>query len=200
MNSYSNTELALFRKGLKFICGVDEAGRGPLAGPVVAAAVIFPPDITIEGIDDSKRLSPLNRQKLSAVIQQKALTYSLAFASPQEIDNLNILQATRLAMKRAVGKLNPPPDFCLIDGYPLYDWDFPHIGVIKGDQKCFTIAAASILAKTHRDNLLINLHQLYPQYGFDHHKGYPTKAHRHALALYGPCPVHRMTFQLLERR
>lgn len=199
MDTFTSLELSLWSRGLKLICGVDEAGRGPLAGPVVAAAVVFNPDTMIPGVADSKRLSPHRRMNLTFEIREKALCWAIGVKSAGEIDRLNILEATRLAMKSAVGKLSPTPDFCLVDGYPIPGWKQPHEGVIKGDNKCFTIAAASILAKVHRDELMCELHQSYPQYGFDRHKGYPTEAHRRALSEHGPCPVHRLSFRLLPK-
>ena len=197
MNTFSKYELSSIPPDIKLFCGVDEAGRGPLAGPVVAAAVIFPSDVKLEGIADSKTLTPAKRESLTGEITIKAIAWGIGTASPEEIDAMNILEASRLAMKRAVSELNPHPEFCLIDGYPIPDWDFPYKGIIKGDAKCFTIAAASILAKVHRDKLMAELHKIYPVYGFDRHKGYPTEAHREALRIHGPCPVHRKSFNLL---
>ena len=197
MDSFSQYELTLIPPGTTLFCGVDEAGRGPLAGPVVAAAVIFPQDIILPGINDSKVLSPEKRLILKGEITLKAIAWGIGTASAWEIDEMNILEASRLAMKRAVKELNPVPGFGLIDGYPVPDWDFPHEGVIKGDSKCFTIAAASILAKVHRDNIMVKMHEQYPDYGFDRHKGYPTEAHRQALKKHGPCKEHRMSFNLL---
>ena len=197
MNTFSKYELSCIPPGVKFFCGVDEAGRGPLAGPVVAAAVIFPANVRLEGIDDSKALTPERREILTGEITMKASAWGIGIATHEEIDSMNILEASRLAMKRAVAELNPQPEFCLIDGWSIPDWDFPHEGIIKGDSKCFTIAAASILAKVHRDNLMAEFHKTYPVYGFDRHKGYPTEAHRDALRKHGPCPIHRKTFNLL---
>lgn len=196
MRTFTEFELSLFAEGYEYIAGVDESGRGPLAGPVTAAAVIFPRSILIPGVDDCKRLLPGKRDLLVEKIRAKALNWSIGTASVEEIDELNILQASRLAMKRAVEGLALKPDICLADGFPIPDWERKHIGVIKGDRLCFTIAAASILAKTHRDNLMRELHRCYPQYSFHRHKGYPTQAHRQAIIRFGTCPAHRQTFNL----
>ncbi len=179
------------------IAGVDEAGRGPLAGPVTAAAVIFPADIVIKDIDDSKKLKAVVREHLAKEIKLKAISWAVGQASVEEIDRLNILGATRLAMTRAIEKLNIRPGLCLVDGYSHPGWHIRHIGVVKGDQRCFTIAAASILAKVYRDNYMLELHYRFPYYGFDRHKGYPTISHREAILKYGPCEFHRKSFRLL---
>lgn len=181
-------------KGYKSICGVDEAGRGPLAGPVCAAAVILPPDTIIEGVNDSKKLSEKKREALYDVIKEQALSYSIAFASVEEIEELNILQATMVAMKRAVEGLDIPADFAMIDGNRLPQLDIPAEFVIKGDANSMSIAAASILAKVTRDRLCAEYDRDYPQYGFAKHKGYGTKLHREAILKYGPCKIHRMSF------
>lgn len=180
--------------GFQYICGVDEAGRGPLAGPVCAAAVILPTDVDIPGLNDSKKLSDKKRRELFPVICEKAIAYSIAFADYKEIDEINILQATYLAMERAIEKLSVKPDFALIDGNRAKDFGLPLETVVGGDGRSASIAAASILAKVTRDDCMLKLAEDYPQYGFEVHKGYGTKAHYEALAEYGPCPIHRMTF------
>lgn len=177
------------------VCGVDEAGRGPLAGPVYAAAVILPPDRPIEGLNDSKKLSEKKREALYDIIVERAVAYCIASASVAEIEEYNILGATYLAMTRAVQGLSVPPDLALIDGNRMP----PHLGVtaqtvIKGDAQSESIAAASILAKVTRDRLLVEMDARYPQYGFAIHKGYGTKAHTAAIKEYGPCPEHRLSF------
>lgn len=181
--------------GFKNICGIDEAGRGPLAGPVYAAAVILPLGLEIYGLNDSKKLSEKKREQLFPVICEKALAYSVGFATEQEIDEINILNATFLAMKRAVEGLKIKPDYALVDGnrYPKIGGVTEEI-VIKGDAKSMSIAAASILAKVSRDRFMLKLHEQYPEYQFDKHKGYGTKAHYEALKKYGISPVHRRTF------
>ncbi|MBC8276766.1 MAG: ribonuclease HII [FCB group bacterium] len=197
VNTYTELELSYFESRGRVIAGIDEAGRGPLAGPVIAAAVIFDHGTVIGGIADSKKLSPSKRERLSIVVKEKALCWAVGEATVREIDEMNILEASRLAMKRAAVALAHKPDFCLVDGWSLPGWDFPHEGVIKGDRKCFTIAAASIIAKHYRDEIMIRLDNEFPQYGFARHKGYPTLLHREAIRKYGPCPIHRMTFKLL---
>ena len=183
-----------FAEGFPCVCGVDEAGRGPLAGPVCAAAVILPPHAMIPGLNDSKKLSDKKRRELFPLIQQQAIAYGIAFASQEEIDKINILQATFLAMKRALEQLTVTPDLALIDGNRMTDFGLPARTVVKGDSLSASIAAASILAKVSRDDLMLEMAREYPQYGFEVHKGYGTKAHYDALRLYGPCPIHRQTF------
>ena len=179
-------------KGFKYICGVDEAGRGPLAGPVCAAAVILPENLIIEGVNDSKKISEKKREQLYDIITQKALAWSVAFSSVDEIEQLNILGATYLAMTRAVNGLKLSADYALIDGNRIPPQiAVPVETVVKGDSKSFSIAAASILAKVTRDRLLIEYNEQYPQYGFLQHKGYGTKAHIQAIKKYGPCDIHR---------
>lgn len=187
-------EESLFSQGFRLICGVDEAGRGPLAGPVCAAAVILPPHLEIPGLDDSKKLTDKRRRELMPIIQEKAVAYGIAFASHTEIDQINILQATFLAMERALAQLSVQPDFVLIDGNREKDFGLPVKTVVKGDSLSANIAAASILAKVTRDDFMEEKAKEYPQYGFEIHKGYGTKAHYAALTDYGPCPIHRMTF------
>ena len=180
--------------GLNFICGVDEAGRGPLAGPVCAAAVILPEHLQIPGLNDSKKLTDKKRRELFPVIQEQAIAYGIGLASESEIDEINILQATFLAMRRALEQLTVRPEIALIDGNRETDFGLPVKTVVKGDSLSANIAAASILAKVTRDNLMMELAQQYPEYGFEIHKGYGTKAHYEALRTYGPCPIHRKTF------
>ena len=187
-------ENELIEQGYKSICGVDEAGRGPLAGPVCAAAVILKPNDIIEGVNDSKKLTEKKREMLYDIIKERAVSYSIAFATVEEIEELNILNATMLAMKRAVEGLSVPADYAIIDGNKTPNLQIPCNYVIKGDAKSMSIAAASILAKVTRDRLLLEYAEQYPEYQFEKHKGYGTKAHREVLLEYGPCPVHRLSF------
>lgn len=180
--------------GLQLICGVDEAGRGPLAGPVCAAAVILPEHLQIPGLTDSKKLTDKKRRELLPQIQEQAVAYGIGLASEAEIDEINILQATFLAMRRALDQLRVRPELALIDGNRETDFGLPVKTVVKGDSLSANIAAASILAKVTRDNLMVEMAKQYPEYGFDIHKGYGTKAHYDALRQYGPCPIHRKTF------
>ena len=182
-------------KGYKAICGVDEAGRGPLAGPVCAAAVIFPEGVVVEGVNDSKKLSPKKREELFDKIKENALAYNIAYASVEEIEELNILNAAMLAMKRAVEGLSEKADIILIDGNKTpYFNDIPCRAIVKGDALSHSIAAASILAKVTRDRLMVEYDGQYPGYGFAVHKGYGTKAHYAAIDKLGLCPIHRRTF------
>ena len=183
-----------YGSGIQVICGVDEAGRGPLAGPVCAAAVILPKHLEIPGLTDSKKLSDKKRRELFPLIQEQAVAYGIGFASEREIDEINILQATFLAMKRALAQLNGQADFALIDGNRETDFGLPVKTVVKGDSLSANIAAASVLAKVTRDNIMTEMANQYPEYGFEIHKGYGTKAHYEALRTYGPCPIHRKTF------
>ena len=183
-----------YAKGVSVICGVDEAGRGPLAGPVCAAAVILPPHLEIPGLNDSKKLTDKRRRELMPVIKEQALAYGIAFATEQEIDELNILQATFLAMERAIRQLNINPDLALIDGNREKDFGLPVQTVIKGDSRSANIAAASVLAKVTRDDLMLEMAEKYPQYEFEVHKGYGTRKHYDALREFGPSPIHRMSF------
>ena len=187
-------EDSLYENGVQIICGVDEAGRGPLAGPVCAAAVILPPHTVIPGLNDSKKLTDKRRRELYPLIKEKALAYGIAFADHGEIDKINILQATYLAMERAIGQLSVRPDIALIDGNRAKDFGLPVKTVVHGDSLSANIAAASILAKVTRDDVMLLMAEDYPQYSFEVHKGYGTKAHYEALAQHGPCPIHRMTF------
>ena len=183
-----------YAEGFHVICGVDEAGRGPLAGPVCAAAVILPPHTRIPGLNDSKKLTDKKRRELFPVICEQAVAYGIGMATEQEIDEINILQATFLAMQRAMDGLQVRPDLALIDGDRQKDFGLPVKTVVKGDSLSANIAAASVLAKVTRDDLMIRQAEQFPEYGFEIHKGYGTKAHYAALEQYGPSPIHRMTF------
>lgn len=187
-------EQAHYAKGMQYICGVDEAGRGPLAGPVCAAAVILPANIDIPGLNDSKKLTDKKRRELMPIIKEKAISYGIALVDHTVIDEINILQATLLAMEQAIAKLHIKPDLALIDGNRAKDFGVPAITVVHGDSLSASIAAASVLAKVTRDDLMTEMAHKYPDYGFDIHKGYGTKAHYQALETTGPCPIHRMTF------
>ena len=187
-------EDSLYEQGIEVICGVDEAGRGPLAGPVCAAAVILPPHLDIPGLDDSKKLTDKRRRELMPIIKEQAIAYGIGVASQQEIDEINILQATFLAMERAMAQLNGKADFALIDGNREKDFGLPVMTVVNGDGRSANIAAASILAKVSRDDYMDEIAKQYPEYGFETHKGYGTKAHYEALRTYGHCPLHRITF------
>lgn len=181
-------------KGYKSVCGVDEAGRGPLAGPVCAAAVILPEDVIIDGVNDSKKLSEKKRESLFDVIREQALSYSIAYATVDKIEEINILNATMLAMRRAINGLEIKADYAMIDGNKIPPIDIDAECIVKGDAKSMSIACASILAKVSRDRLLYKYAEEYPMYGFDKHKGYGTKVHREAILKYGPCPYHRKSF------
>lgn len=181
-------------KGYKSVCGVDEAGRGPLAGPVCAASVILPEGVIIDGVNDSKKLSEKKRESLFDVIREQALSYSIAYATVDEIEEINILNATMLAMRRAIDGLEIKADYAMIDGNKIPPIDIDAECIVKGDAKSMSIACASILAKVSRDRLLYKYAEEYPMYGFDKHKGYGTKVHREAILKYGPCPYHRKSF------
>ena len=188
-------ENAAKSKGFKLVCGVDEAGRGPLAGPVCAAAVILPEDAVIEGLNDSKKLSEKKREALYDVIKEKAIAFCVAYGTLEEIETLNILQATFLAMNRAIDGLAVKPDFALIDGNRVpKDIKIPCETVVKGDGKSMSVAAASVLAKVTRDRLMLEYDKKYPEYDFKKHKGYGTKEHTELIKKYGPCEIHRMSF------
>ena len=187
-------EQSFYEKGYNVICGVDEAGRGPLAGPVCAAAVILPANIEIPGLDDSKKLSDKKRRELLPIIKEKAIAYGVAFADHREIDEINILQATYLAMERAIAMLEVKPNLALIDGNRAKDFGIPVETVVHGDSLSASIAAASVLAKVTRDDYMLEMAKTYPEYGFEVHKGYGTKAHYAVLTERGPCPIHRMSF------
>ena len=180
--------------GLRLICGVDEAGRGPLAGPVCAAAVILPEHLQIPGLNDSKKLTDKKRRELFPIIQEQAVAWGIGLASETEIDEINILQATFLAMRRALEQLNARPEIALIDGNRETDFGLPVKTVVKGDSLSANIAAASVLAKVTRDNIMTEMANQYQKYDFEIHKGYGTKAHYEALRTYGPCSIHRKTF------
>ena len=194
MSDMWKIEQSHYDAGVKLICGVDEAGRGPLAGPVCAAAVILPPNIEIPGLNDSKKLSDKKRRELYPIIKEKAIAYGIAFADHQEIDQINILQATYLAMERAIEQLSVKPELALIDGNRAKDFGIPVETVIHGDSLSASIAAASVLAKVKRDDYMLKMAEQYPGYDFEIHKGYGTKAHYAALAAHGPSPIHRMSF------
>lgn len=181
-------------QGFTTVCGVDEAGRGPLAGPVYAAAVILPPGLVIEGVNDSKKLSEKKREALFPIICEQALAFGIGYATEEEIDIYNILQATYMAMRRAVEALPVPADYALIDGNRMPPLSIPGETIIKGDALSMSIAAASILAKVSRDRVMLEAAKEYPQYGFEKHKGYGTAAHVQALREWGPCPLHRKSF------
>ena len=187
-------ENGYFAEGVKVICGVDEAGRGPLAGPVCAAAVILPANLEIPGLTDSKKLTDKKRRELFPVIKEQAVAFGIGFATEQEIDEINILQATFLAMQRALDQLEVKPELALIDGNREKDFGIPVKTVVKGDSLSANIAAASVLAKVTRDDLMVEMEEKYPEYGFEVHKGYGTKAHYAALTEKGPSEIHRMTF------
>lgn len=195
MNELWKYEHAAYQEGIDLVCGVDEAGRGPLAGPVCAAAVILPRDLEIEGLNDSKKLSDKRRRALYEVITEQAISYGIAMVDEKVIDEINILQATFLAMRQAVLQLSEKPALALVDGNREPDFgDIPIKTIIKGDSLSANIAAASILAKVTRDRFMEEQDALYPEYGFAVHKGYGTRAHYDALRQYGPCPIHRRTF------
>ena len=187
-------ENSLYSNGFKVICGVDEAGRGPLAGPVCAAAVILPEDLEIPGLTDSKKLTDKKRRELFPIIKEQAIAYGIGLASHEEIDEINILQATYLAMERALAQLAVKPDIAMIDGNRAKDFGLPVRTVVKGDSLSMNIAAASILAKVTRDDLMLEMAEKYPEYGFEVHKGYGTKAHYEALRQHGASAIHRKTF------
>ena len=189
-----NQETTLKTKGYKHICGVDEAGRGPLAGPVVAAAVIMPTGYRNELINDSKQLSAIQREQLFIEISNNALTYAVGVITPSKIDEMGILKATKSCMRQAINKLDPRPDFILTDAVPVNIMDIPQMPIIKGDEKVFCIAAASIIAKVHRDHLMVKYDKKYPNYSFGNHMGYGTEIHLKAIKKHGACPIHRMTF------
>ena len=187
-------ENSLYAEGYKMVCGVDEAGRGPLAGPVCAAAVILPKGLELPGLNDSKKLTDKKRRELFPIIKEQAVAYGIGMASHEEIDRINILQATYLAMERAIAQLDGKTDFALIDGNRAKDFGLPVRTVVKGDSLSASIAAASILAKVTRDDLMLEMAEKYPEYGFEVHKGYGTKAHYEALRNHGHSPIHRVTF------
>lgn len=189
-------ERDLWAAGKTYIAGIDEAGRGPLAGPVVAAAVIFPKSVYIPGVNDSKKLKASRREEVKEQIDSEALAVGIGIVHEGEIDRINILQATYIAMRKAVGCLSVQPQHLLIDGMPLPDKIYPQTAVIKGDQVCFSIAAASIIAKVTRDRMMEEYHEMFPEYGFDKHKGYGTKQHVATIRTHGLCPIHRRSFKI----
>lgn len=181
-------------KDCQAICGIDEAGRGPLAGPVVAGAVILPEDVEILYLNDSKKLSAARREELYEEIKERAICYGVGIASPERIDQINILQATYEAMRDAIAALMPAPDLLLVDAVHIPEVETKQVGIIKGDAKSVSIAAASIIAKVTRDHMMMEMDALYPEYGFAGHKGYGAAKHIEAIKKYGPCPIHRRTF------
>jgi ribonuclease HII len=187
-------ETTLWQQGVTRIAGVDEAGRGPLAGPVVAAAVIFPPGFFLAGVDDSKRLSAEKREQFYPQILRSCLTHGVGIVAVEEIDRINIYQAAMLAMRQALAQLDPAAQHVLVDGRRIPNLNLPQTAIVKGDGLSFTIGAASIVAKVVRDRLMRDYHRQFPQYGFDRHKGYPTPAHLAALRQYGACEIHRRSF------
>lgn len=193
-NNLYQFEEELYDNGYHLICGVDEAGRGPLAGPVVVASCILPPFLRIKGINDSKKLSAKKREELYKIIVKQAIDYKIVFVSNEDVDKYNIYQATKKGMLEAVSKLKVQPDYALIDAMPLHELELNHDSIIHGDARCASIAAASILAKVTRDHYMEKMDVKYPNYGFKKHKGYPTKDHLEALEKYGPCKIHRKTY------
>ncbi len=188
-------EKELMTSGYTSIAGVDEAGRGPLAGPVVAAAAILPPCFPSDGVNDSKKLTHRQRERLFDRIHEQATAVGVGIVDVEVIDRINILQAALLAMVKAVAGLQPQPQYLLIDGKFGIDADVPQQAIVKGDSRSISVAAASIVAKVTRDRIMQRYHDTYPQFGFDRHKGYPTRAHKAAIAQYGPCAIHRRTFR-----
>lgn len=204
MNDHNDANLYRFEEelydmGFHNICGVDEVGRGPLAGDVVVCACILPPFLRINGINDSKKLTEKKRNELYDIIIKEAIAYEVVFISVDDIDNLNIYQATKKGMLTAIEKLKVKPDHCLIDAMPLSELDIEHTSIIHGDARCASIAAASIIAKVTRDRYMDELDKKYPEYGFKKHKGYATKMHLEALEKYGPCDIHRKTFSPVNK-
>lgn len=189
-------ERQLWRVGRRYVAGVDEAGRGPLAGPVVAAAVMFPTDVWIPGVDDSKRLSPSKREELFSEIRDHAISLGVGIVDRSVIDAINIREASLIAMKSALSQLKPQPEYVLVDGNYFRSSSVPFETIVHGDAKVFSIAAASIAAKVIRDRLMQDLHLRYPEYGFDRHKGYATKQHIEAIQVFGRCDIHRQSFHL----
>lgn len=187
-------ELAARDVGYRHVCGIDEAGRGPLSGPVVAAACVLEPGTEIQGLNDSKKLTPKKRDLLYDLVIERATDFAVGFATPEEVDSINILNATMLAMRRAIAALKEPADYALVDGNCIRDYPIPARAIIKGDSLSMSVAAASILAKVTRDRLCLEDDRQYPMYGFAKHKGYGTAEHIAALRTYGPCPIHRKTF------
>ena len=195
LTNLKSMEKELYNKGFEYICGIDEAGRGPLAGPVVVAGVIMPKDSMIEGVNDSKKVSEKKREKLYDVILEEALSYSVAIIGQDVIDEINILNATKQGVTKVVEELDVKPNLILVDALThINTKGIPYDSIIKGDAKCYNIAAASIIAKVTRDRIMREWDEIYPQYGFINHKGYGTAKHIEAIKEYGPCPIHRKTF------
>jgi Ribonuclease HII len=194
INKLKQYEYKYAAKGVKYIAGIDEVGRGPLAGPVFASAVVFPVDCIIEGVNDSKKLSPQKRSSLYSLIKENAISSATGYCDEKTIDRINILNATYEAMKMALIELNVRPDLLLIDAVRIPGIDIPQVPIIKGDSLCFSIAAASIVAKVERDKLMDDYHKIYPKYNFLSNKGYGTQEHMDAIRKYGPCPIHRRSF------
>ena len=187
-------EKELYQNGYELICGCDEAGRGPLVGPVVAGAVILPKNYQLEGLTDSKKLSEKKREKFFEIIKKDAIAYGIGIVSPQVIDEINIYEASRLAMKEAIKNMQVKPDYVITDAMPMPGYEIPVKSIIKGDAKSITIAAASVLAKVTRDHILYEMDREHPEYEFARHKGYPTKRHLELLKLYGPTKDYRFTY------
>ncbi len=195
LTNLKSMEKELYDKGFEYICGIDEAGRGPLAGPVVVAGVIMPKDSMIEGVNDSKKVSEKKREKLYDVILEEAISYSVAVIGQDVIDEINILNATKQGVTTVVEELDVKPNLILVDALThINTKGIPYDSIIKGDAKCYNIAAASIIAKVTRDRIMREWDEIYPQYGFINHKGYGTAKHIEAIKEYGPCPIHRKTF------
>ena len=199
MEKLLTRERELWEQGLSRVAGCDEAGTGPLAGPVVAAAVIFPPGVGLLGVDDSKTRTPEQRERLAGEIREAAADFAVAVVEPDEIDRLNIYHAALEAMRRALSALDPAPEHVLVDGRAVPRFDPPQERIVKGDARCHAIAAASILAKTERDRLMAAYEETFPGYGFAQHKGYPTQEHRDAIRRLGPSPIHRRSFVLIPQ-
>lgn len=193
-NDIYSYEEQLYDSGDRIICGIDEAGRGPLAGPVVVASCILPPFLRIKGLNDSKKLTAKKREELYKIIIKEAIEYKIVFVSVEEVDELNIYQATKKGMLKSVEELSTKPDHVLIDAMPLNELEMKHTSIIHGDARCASIAAASIIAKVTRDQYMEKMDLKYPNYGFKKHKGYGTKMHIEALEKYGPCKIHRKTY------
>lgn len=199
MNLYE-FDRRFFDQGVQALCGIDEAGRGPLAGPVVAAAVVFAPDIIIDGVNDSKQLTPEKRETLFEEIQSRALCYGIGIVGPEVIDRINILSATHVAAGKALAELSVPPDYVITDYLKLKRVSIPLQYFVKGDQQSQAIAAASIIAKVARDRIMMEYHTIFPRYNFAKNKGYPTREHRNAIEKFGPCKIHRMTFNGVAKK
>ena len=195
LTNLKSMEKELYNKGFEYICGIDEAGRGPLAGPVVIAGVIMPKDSMIEGVNDSKKVSEKKREKLYDIILEEAISYSVAIIGQDVIDEINILNATKQGVTKVVEELDVKPNLILVDALTHIDTKgIPYDSIIKGDAKCYNIAVASIIAKVTRDRIMREWDKIYPQYGFINHKGYGTAKHIEAIKEYGPCPIHRRSF------